>query len=713
MKIQHTILQRSPLHLIYTSFLLVLLLFTCNEYALAGEESSDSDNKNLYEMSFKELAQLQYSSVSILTQVAPRDIPNAMTIITHDMIRSSGARSLQELLEIYVPGLQISSGPVEELVAVRGIVPINNDSKTVILVNGHPIQARAEFRHGSEFSLSMLNDIAYIEVIRGGGSVTIGSGVMNLVVNIKTFNADNFEGFEIGLRQGGIEEFSALQLKYGHKFNYDQGFFAFLGIQRYQGADRKDAPYFQSLELNGLPAHHPQEIGENYHYGNYGWPAMKLHLEYSSESFTSWLRFTANRTATLAVNPLFPQLENFGQVRTLTFFNQHRQQLSDNLLWKNTYSFDWMESFTLGIRPTWQRTDTHSERLHNFSSLLNWTGTKQQLTIGAEFSYGEFGLDPKFYPHEDHSSLWGYQGKVFETTTYAFLFEHQWKPIEDLTFITAGRWDYHSLAKGQLSPKFSAIYHATEHDTFKFNLASSFRYLTEMRLKQLQEADSNDIDGKDYINSVELIHVHRFNDSLVLTNGLSYSQNHIIGTDGFANKFDLFTYEGELSYRTDSMKVALSHSWTKASDFSGNTDSIFNFTTSAPFGYGDDLIAWSNHLTKLNATFDVTPELSSSVSVIHYWGFPGSQDYADWSRDPANPFGIFLNPSDGSKAAYKGATFVNLGFEWKISKQASLNVTAHNVLSILDERLSRRSNRISSEYTLEPAAFSLQFIYKF
>ena len=56
----------------------------------------------------------------------------------------------------------------------------------------------------SERDLPMLTDINHIEVIRGPGSAMYGPGVISMVINIITENANTFQGTEVTGRFGGI-----------------------------------------------------------------------------------------------------------------------------------------------------------------------------------------------------------------------------------------------------------------------------------------------------------------------------------------------------------------------------------------------------------------------------------------------------------------------------------------------------------------------------
>jgi len=77
-----------------------ILLLPSSSYAAGNPDVS------LFELSLGELLQLTVESAT-LTPAPRRYVPSAITVIDKDMIKRSGARSLDELFEIYVPNFQM------------------------------------------------------------------------------------------------------------------------------------------------------------------------------------------------------------------------------------------------------------------------------------------------------------------------------------------------------------------------------------------------------------------------------------------------------------------------------------------------------------------------------------------------------------------------------------------------------------------------------
>ena len=114
-----------------SSMTIFLLLFFTLSGSTSAEEPSLEYNDVMYDsLSLSDLLTMEITTGSFLN-LDIRKSPLSMTIITREMIRSSGARHMSELLEIYVPGFQYMFNKYNgTLWAMRGVT---NDRNTKII----------------------------------------------------------------------------------------------------------------------------------------------------------------------------------------------------------------------------------------------------------------------------------------------------------------------------------------------------------------------------------------------------------------------------------------------------------------------------------------------------------------------------------------------------------------------------------------------------
>ena len=87
-------------------------------------------------------------------------------------------------------------------------------------------------------------------------------------------------------------------------------------------------------------------------------------------------------------------------------------------------------------------------------------------------------------------------------------------------------------------------------------------------------------------------------------------------------------FEFEAGSKIEDFSFVFSHAYIKLMDFDLKGGSTL--ITAEPFGFGDDLANWSNHISKSVVTYRVSDRLQFNSSLRYYWDFPGSKDYRDY-----------------------------------------------------------------------------------
>ena len=120
--------------------IIIALLILCPQ--TLAEDATSEEDAELFEMSIEQLMEVEVDTIATLTEANPRLVPAAVTTITDEQIRASGARSLFELLDIYVPNLQWWRNHWEpDNMGLRGILS-DRDDKYLLLVNGRVMNER-------------------------------------------------------------------------------------------------------------------------------------------------------------------------------------------------------------------------------------------------------------------------------------------------------------------------------------------------------------------------------------------------------------------------------------------------------------------------------------------------------------------------------------------------------------------------------------------
>ncbi len=132
-----------------------------------------------------------------------------------------------------------------------------------------------------------------------------------------------------------------------------------------------------------------------------------------------------------------------------------------------------------------------------------------------------------------------------------------------------------------------------------------------------------------------------------------------------------------------------------------------------PLGFGNDDYAISNHTTKLYVRYNIKEDWSAYGSLNILWGFPGSEDFADFNNLQTSPdFGLPL--TDGRDDAFAGSYYLNLGTRYDLSDKIRVGADAYNILGLFDKGLNKVNMRFPfSEYREISPSLAITFEYEF
>ena len=175
-------------------FLIVILQMFFVIVAFADEPASkESSWENGMQLDLGKLLDIDISTGSFL-DLDLKKSPVNLTVISNDKIYNSGAVTLSDVLEIYVPSFQYMYNRWNgDIWAIRGVTSDLND-KVLFLVNGIKMNLQARNGAASEMNLGLFGDIERIEILQGPAGMVYGSGAIAGVVNVVTYRSKKSSG---------------------------------------------------------------------------------------------------------------------------------------------------------------------------------------------------------------------------------------------------------------------------------------------------------------------------------------------------------------------------------------------------------------------------------------------------------------------------------------------------------------------------------------
>ncbi|MDP2561386.1 TonB-dependent siderophore receptor [Psychrobium sp. 1_MG-2023] len=683
------------------STLLSLIFFS--GYSIADE----ADFEHLFSLDLAQLMSTKVSGVGALTETSRLKTPAAVTHISNDNIQLSGARSLHELLDIYVPGVQWVRHHWEfSHIGARGIIS-DRENKLLIRVNGRVMNEHTHNGAVSERNFPMLSDIQHINVIRGAGSALYGLGAVSMVIDIQTFNASTHSENKVTLKTAINNQFHSIEGSLSKTFDNDISAYLYAAIAMVDGANDSDAPLVLGTDATSLTTNAAVKRGQPFPVGvndgaQYDDEApIKFHLELTKGNSDFWLRYTSAGEVEptdvffVAAPPVGVgeqarmQIDNGYQQLTATAKHQYDYQDEIALTFQLSYdTFDYVQLSPFSAKKSENFSFREDEWLIKIGS--QWDNiADNSFFIGAEISYERFGLN----------SLRSGRGKAtsdrlgemtpWSTTTSSLLTEWQWRASPALTTFIGGRLDKNTYTNNLFSPRASLVWSNDDINTYKLMLTRSQRmnFAEDNRASALISSDKQ---KPEVLDSIEARYEH-VESSIQYSLSLFYLQLDALSWDNtlrqsiVTGEQEQWGFEFQFDKVINSHQFSLSHSYTKLIDFELATPDSNTLITAKPYGFGNDLSAWSNHTSKLRYNYVWSDKLNLNASLRAYWGFPGVRDY--W--DKYNNDGLTLMDADWEKGTEK-QLFLNMGAHYILNDNLQLSLNLYNVLGLVDKDYNKR-----------------------
>ncbi len=198
----------------------MLMMTIVTNVAYSQEQATD----DLYDLSLEELMELQVS-VGSKTVRNIDQAPGAITIVTKEQIRQTNARSLRDVLNVFVPGLDVtpayfnSGSMVSESVYARGVLSDFNQ-QILILFNGENKFNESTFGSpypGMEFTLE---NVERVEINSSPSPLLGGSALTTINVVTKEQYTEGVETMlNIGLNAADGFQSKRLTVNLGKTIN--------------------------------------------------------------------------------------------------------------------------------------------------------------------------------------------------------------------------------------------------------------------------------------------------------------------------------------------------------------------------------------------------------------------------------------------------------------------------------------------------------------
>src|SRR2546427_7154208 len=179
--------------------------------------AQDPLQNDFKKLTLEELMDVDVTSVSRKAEPLGQTAA-AITLITTEDIRRSGATSIPELLRL-VPGLDVARfNPGSWAISARGF---NSTAahKLMGLIDGRTVYSPLFSGTFWEVQDLVLEDIARVEVVRGPGAALWGSNAVNGIINIITKSAHQTKSNAVILTGGGANDLALGSFRSGGAFD--------------------------------------------------------------------------------------------------------------------------------------------------------------------------------------------------------------------------------------------------------------------------------------------------------------------------------------------------------------------------------------------------------------------------------------------------------------------------------------------------------------
>ena len=569
---------------------------------------SMEDPEALFSMSLQELMNIRIETGTI-TGIARAKTPVARTVITRDDIAMTPARSILDLLEVYVPGAAFVNHYNGPRFGFRGVLGDQN-YHYLLMVNGKNMNLKAQDGPLVEIFNRDLNDIQKIEIIRGPGSVTYGSGAIGGVINIITHTAKTDDGSRAGLEVNSRYRYQTACAAQGYT---GDNFDAYLYGSYSQSDGENNTQWFYVDRAHGYGFGFMSDTWGGRGLGSdapsylsdfMDTPQAKLHLDLNFlDGWHLWGRYSSYSWEKLSEETIYADGEKFNGFYTQSgvVALEKNHTLTPHLSLETRIGFDSV-SFreVAGYQRNQQPQDhltqfnnSYSENEFNANVMFHYEPTESyRFAFGGIYSHEywrpEWGKDDdafimsmrrpiRFAVLTEDSEFYQTYGEGtatvmphFSSNAYSLLGEANLALHPLLHLLISGRVDKSDYSDWYYSPRFAVISSITKKDIVRAVWQRSVRLPNFIELYSMDYNDLSPPNPETLIN-YELMYEHTFTNIAVNANLYYNILDEVSWTEDYGadvvGTLKLFGIESGLTFKGDKNSASITYAWTHQTDY--------------------------------------------------------------------------------------------------------------------------------------------------
>ena len=383
---------------------------------------------------------LNLSEVTITSTRTPKllkEVPVLTRVITSDDIKKLNASTVQDLLEMELPGLEFTRQmDGQTVINMQGM----GGNYLLFLIDGERLSG--ETLNNVDYNRLNVDNIERIEIVKGAASTLYGSSAIGGVINIITKNVKDPWQVSVSGRYGRL---------------HDQRYCLSAGFKVKDFSSLTSVTY-KSIQTDTLydTASGDESARATFVYGGRDitidekltWQPIKRLRMIAKGGYYFRDRFNH------AKRPDRYQGYNAGFQAFYHITDKHQLHAS--------YAFDQYNKYIHYLVAERDDSLTYSNRQHTGRLQYDYfINKKQTLSAGAEL-------------FNDRLMTYQFEGGQHTTNTYVLFAQHDWNIFKGFTAVYGARLDYHSEFGVHVSPKVSLMYNIKAF-TFRTSYGHGFR----------------------------------------------------------------------------------------------------------------------------------------------------------------------------------------------------------------------------------------------